>query len=192
MSQFTQLSSSITVSKYRELEANNDRKAIGRFLIERFDERYFLPIENSSKKHGFTILAVACLVIETLESFYQGKIDTKKESKRIFLDFLIRDTPLKVLANGGDWFYTDIRCGILHQSESRGGWRVLRKGPLLDFQARTINATRMLRILRAEVKNYAQKLQTDDQLWENFCKKMNGVCLNCQIPPRKINNGKFL
>lgn len=175
----TKLSSSTTVAQYRKLEATGDRKAAGRFIVERFDERYFRPIEDSSAKHGFAVLAVACLVIETLESFYQGRPDTKNASTQMFRDFLARDTPLKVLAGRNDWFYKDIRCGLLHQSESRGGWRILRSGPLLDVQARALNATAILRTLKKEVGEYAEKIQTEELLWKNFCKKMDAVCANC-------------
>ena len=182
MSESTKLSSSTTVAQYRKLEAAGDRKAIGQFVVERFDERYFRPIEDSSSKHGFVVLAVACLVIETLESFYQGRLDTKNASTQMFRDFLARDTPLRILAGESDWFYKDIRCGILHQSESRGGWRVLRKGPLLDAEAKTLNATAILRALRSEVRKYAKRVQTDEQVWKNFCKKMGSVCATCMAP----------
>lgn len=182
MSKRTKLSFSTTVAQYEKLEAADDRKAIGQFFIERFDERYFRPVENSSSKHGFAVLAIACLVIETLESFYQGLTDTKHASNQIFRTFLARDTPLKVLAGGNDWFYKDIRCGILHQGESRGGWRILRRGPLLDIQAKTLNATVILRALRSEIRNYAKRIQTDEQLWKKFRKKMSGVCSNCITP----------
>lgn len=183
VSDSTKLSSSTTVAYYKKLEAANDRKAVGQFFVERFDERYFRPIEDSSSKHGFAVLAVACLAIETLESFYQGRPNTKNASTQMFRDFLVRDTALKILAGGNDWFYKDIRCGILHQSESLGGWRVLRSGPLLDAQAKTLNATAILRALRREVRQYAQKIQTDEQLWKNFCKKMGAVCANCYGAP---------
>lgn len=176
----TRLSSTTTVARYKKLEAANDRQALSRFIVERFDERYFQPIENSQSKHGFAILAVACLVIETLESFYQGRADTKKSSAQMFRDFLARDTELKVLAGGNDWFYKNIRCGILHQSESRGGWRVLRKGPLLDEPNKSVNATAVLRALRRAVLQYAIEIQDDEALWQNFRKKMGAVCLNCQ------------
>lgn len=124
-------------------------------------------------------MAVSCLLIETLESFYQGLPDTNKRSAQMFRDFLARDTPLKVLGGGEDWFYKDIRCGILHQSESRGGWRILRSGPLLDVQSKTINATAVLRQLRESVHRYAEKIKTDEHLWNNFLKKMDAICHNC-------------
>ncbi len=158
MSDLTKLSSSTTVTRYKKLEAANDRAAISQFLVERFDERYFQPVENSTSKHGFTVLAIACLVIESLEAFYQGRPDTRNVSTQMFRDFFANhDTPLKVLAGGNDWFYKDIRCGILHQSESRGGWRILRRGPILDAQAKAINAAAILRALRDAVREYAQE-----------------------------------
>lgn len=176
----TKLSSRMTVGRYRELEFLGDRRALGNFIVERFIERYFRPIEGSTNKHGFSLLAIGCLVIETLESFYQGRADTRRISKRMFHDFFGRDTPLKVFGGGDDWFYRDIRCGILHQGETRGGWRVLRNGRLLDSSAKTINATQFLRELRKTLAAYAGLLETDDVCWSQFKKKMNAVCSNCE------------
>jgi hypothetical protein len=177
------LSSTITVRRYLEMEQAEDRAAIARFVVNRFDERYFVPMENDRrKKHGFALLAVACLVIETLESFYQGRADTHKVSGQMFAAFFARDTPLKVFGGGGAWFYKDVRCGILHQGEARRGWRILRQGPLLDSNARSINATRFLRELRQVVVNYAAQLVTDDECWKHFKTKMKAVCKNCDAP----------
>lgn len=177
----TKLSSTVTVARYRELEQSDDRQALAQFVRDRFNERYFRPIESSpvADKHGFTIMAVCCLVIETLESFYQGKGDTKRHSKEMFSSFFERDTPLKVFGEGGDWFYKDIRCGILHQSEARGGWRILRNGPLLNMPTKRINATQFIRELSKAVDTYANQIQDDDALWKEFKKKMKAVCDNC-------------
>lgn len=187
MGNATKLSSSVSVAKYKELEAADDRAALGSFVIERFDERYFKPVDDSPSKHGFASLAVSCLVIEALESFYQGLGSTKDQSTQMFTDFLARKTPLKVLGGNDpdaargtkNWFYKDIRCGILHQAEARGGWLVMRKGPLLDPQKRVINATAVLRALRQEVKQYAKSIETDDDLWKKFKVKMSAVLANC-------------
>lgn len=178
MSDLTKLSSSTTVARYRELEASNSREEIGKFLIERFDERYFRPIEDSPSRHGFAALAISCLVIETLESFYQGRPDTRNASAQMFREFFGRDTPLKPLGEG-DWFYRDIRCGILHQSESRGGWKVRQKGKLVDSKEKAINASAILRSLKRAVAQYAENIRTDDELWKNLKKKMHAVCSNC-------------
>lgn len=176
----TKLSSSMTVSRYRELVKAGDRGTLGCFIIERFDERYFHPVMDSKSKHGFTIMAIACLVIETLESFYQGRADTKGESKKMFREFFCRNSSLGVFGQNSDWFFTDIRCGILHQAETHSGWKIMRKGPLLDSQNKTINATAFLNQLRTAVKQYATELQANETLWKNFCKKVDAICTNCQ------------
>jgi hypothetical protein len=175
----TRLSSSITVAKYRALEKANDREALAYFIRERFEERYFRPVEDSCSKSGFASLAVSCLVVETLESFYQGLPDTRYKSAKMFCAFLSRDTPLKVFAGDDNWFFEDIRCGILHQGEVRNGWRVLRKGPLIDTDRRTINATQFIRALRKTVEMYAEAIIVDDDLWRNFQRKMKAICDNC-------------
>jgi hypothetical protein len=176
----TQLSSSLTVAQYRSLEQANDREALGRFIQERFDERYFNPIINSSTKHGFAMLAIGCLVIESLESFYQGKGDTKGQSQEMFRSFFVRNTPFKVFARDDGWFFKNIRCGILHQAETRGGWKIFRKGPLCDVNKKTINATRFLQELRRVVAGYAKQIESDDNCWQCFKNKMDFVCSNCE------------
>lgn len=176
----TKLSSSITVDRYLALEQAEHKGALGKFIKERFEERYFKPIEDSPSKHGFTILAVACLVIETLESFYQGRADTHHISKKMFNDFFERDTPLKVFGGASNWFFNDIRCGILHQGEVRNGWRIWRKGPLLDTNEKTINATLFLREIKRAVATYGDQLTFDDECWRQFKKKMKAVRENCE------------
>lgn len=173
------LSSSVTVKRYRALEKRGDRRTIGHFVVERFDERFFLPVDRSTRKHGFASMAMACLAIETLESFYQGLASTRGRSSRMFKDFFARDTALKQFGCGGDWFYRDIRCGLLHQGEARGGWRIHRRGPMLDKNARTVNATLFIRALRRAVVSYGAQLENDDNLWKLFRRKMDAVCANC-------------
>ncbi|MBI1887664.1 MAG: hypothetical protein HYS19_04735 [Nitrosomonadales bacterium] len=175
----TRLSSSVTVAQYLILEQAGNREALGRFIQERFNERYLRPVEASQEKHGFTMLAIGCLAIETLESFYQGKANTKGESEKMFNGFFSRDTPFKVFAGNNGWFYKNIRCGILHQAETRGGWRVLRTGPLLDASQKTINAARFCQELRKAVAYYAKQIESDDSCWQNFQKKMRAICDNC-------------
>ena len=177
----TKLSFTVTVARYRELAENDDRQQLAQFVRDRFNERYFRPIESTpvKNKHGFTIMAVCCLVIETLESFHQGMADTKGKSKEMFDAFFKHDTPLKVFSGGKDWFYKNVRCGILHQGEARGGWRILRSGPLLDEPAKRINANKFIRELRKAVNAYANLIQYDDASWALFKKKMKVVCDNC-------------
>src|SRR5262249_16045453 len=70
------LSSSVTVTKYQTMESAKDRDGLASFIQERLLERYVLPLSSSSHKHGFSMMAASCLLIETLESFYRGWEDT--------------------------------------------------------------------------------------------------------------------
>lgn len=183
----TQLSNSVTVGKYKQWVQQADegseeaRRTIVDFIIGRFDERYFNPVMNSCSKHGFTMMAVGCLVIETLEAFYQGLGDTTKrgECERMFKDFFGHVAGFSCFADSSVGLYKKIRCGILHQAEARGGWRIRRDGPLLDVANRTINAEIFILEWKKAVAEYASQLLTDAQLWSNFKKKMEQVCENC-------------
>lgn len=176
------LSESVTVSQYRELERAGDREALGRFVRERFEERYFRPALESNSRNGFCLMAIGCLVLETLESYYQGLPDTRRQSRRVFRDFFGRPTALSVFGEGGDWFFEDIRCGILHQAESRRGWRIKQTGNLIDRSVRTINALEFLLELRRAVQAYADQIQRDEASWGLFKSKMAAVCRNCEAP----------
>lgn len=149
----TKLSTSVTVDKYKQFEEQENKQAIAAFIVERFDERYFNPVMNSPSKHGFTMMAVGCLVIEALESFYQGWhfSNDKKPFKKFFERQNSQGRPLGVFANHEIKFHDNIRNGILHQAETKGGWKVRRAGLLLDLNARSINADCFIRELRKTV-----------------------------------------
>ncbi len=144
------LSSSIRRSHYYTLEASRDRDAIAEFFVERFFERYVIPIESTPRtaKHGFTIMAVSCLLIETLESFWCGWPTTERQSKLAFCQFFSRTRRFHALLGRVPDFYKHVRCGILHQAETTGGWTVLRMGDLFAPSGPTLNATKFHRELQ--------------------------------------------
>lgn len=186
----TKLARSVTVARYRELEAAGDRAALGRFIKQRFQERYFEPTVDAPSRHGFTLMAIACLTIEALESFYQGKSESRTRTRdggsgAMFESFFRRPTGLEAFGGDRNWFYKQIRCGILHQAETVGGWRIRRDCKLLDKQQRLINGKQFVLILQAAVGDYASQLERTndgDALWKNFRKKMDAVCSNCEAP----------
>lgn len=179
----TKLTNTVTVAQYQALEAADDRAACGRFVIQRFHERYFEPTVDAPTRHGFTLMAIGCLVIEALECFYEGKAHSKDGSAKMFEAFFQRPTGLEAFGRGvKDWFFKDIRCAVLHQAETVGGWRLRRTGKLLDTEERAINAKRFVWQLQCAVADYANRLETDDALWRNFKKKMKAVCANCEVP----------
>ena len=100
----TKLSSTVTVAKYRQLEAEKDRTKIADFILQRFTERYIRPLHgDSTRKNGFCTMAVSCLMIEALESFWNGWPDTTRKSQEAFRSFFKRcseqNSPLGVFAD---------------------------------------------------------------------------------------------
>lgn len=176
------LSKSVSVQRYRELERRRNKQALSEFVKNRFSERYIAPLDvHRDKKSGFTIMAVACLMIETLESFYRGWPRTDGRSELAFCSFFSRWPQFAALRQHSNGFYKHVRCGVLHQAETTGGWRIWRRGPLFDERTTTINATIFLRALEAVLDAYAMKLRTEpweSDTWKCFRKKMTAICAN--------------
>jgi hypothetical protein len=105
------------------MEAAGDRVALGKFIVERFHERYFRPTTSVEMPHGFTLMAIACLVIEARECFHRGKKDSKGESGTIFESFFKRPTGLEAFGGRKNWFYNQI---LRHPPPSRDGRRLAR------------------------------------------------------------------
>lgn len=176
------LSSTISVARYRELELARKRKAIADFVEQRFRERYISPA-SCEGAHGFSIMANCCLMIEALESFYQGWEDTELRSEQAFEHFFKREPRFQVFQPLCSDFCYNVRCGILHQGELRGGWRVETSGPLLNEGKLTINAVEFLRRLGMYLAAYAEMLcnqgwETDE--WVKFRRKMDHVIEHCK------------
>lgn len=181
--------------KYSIADYNNDCnqgnvKKLAEFIYGRFNERYIKPFENINQqyKNGFSIMAIACLMIETLENFWQGSDETPRgEGTAFFESFFSRciqaDNELSIF-KGLD-FYRDIRCGILHQGETKGGWKISRNGSLLNIETQTINATKFLSSLKKYLMWYQIELKNSyfntDQIWINFREKMKYIKKNCLV-----------
>lgn len=177
------LSSGCTVGRYRALEQNQDRAGIAMFIEGRFVERYITPIVTSSKRNGFSTVAVCCLMIEALESFWRGWPNTVGKSELSFCSFFQRTPALAVFHGYGQEFYKHVRCGILHQAETTGGWRIQKTGRLFDASNKTIGSDQFLTVLQKAISTYAKELRLrdwNDNVWVSFRKKMNSVCANCQ------------
>jgi len=172
------LSEQVSVARYRKFVEDQDRAALAAFIRDRFRERYLRPI-TSRGKHGFTMMSVACLMIETLEAFSQGWPNTRDKSFKAFKAFFNRHNSFADFRPIARRFWEDIRCGLLHQGEARGGWRIRRVGPLIDTASRILNATRFVNALAGTLEDYAKSLETEPwaaPVWTKFLRKMDAVC----------------
>lgn len=183
----TELSRGFTVARYKKAisQIPPDRDAIATMICNRFTERYIAPVSIQGT-HGFTIMAVSCLMIEALETFRQGWKNSERQSKAAFCYFFDASEPFKDFRGYVQIFYTHIRCGILHQAETTGGWRIRRdKSPLIDVNNLTINAELFLNVLKLVLDDYCDMLKAADwesTEWRNARNKLGEIVKNCRIP----------
>ncbi|MGV8162429.1 MAG: hypothetical protein ACP5N2_03815 [Candidatus Nanoarchaeia archaeon] len=178
----------LTTLDYKQFIEREDKKSIANLVYFRFYDRYIKPFQYPSKdyrsnyKHGFAIIASCCLMIEALESFYQGLEHTRRkgEGERVFKDFFIRYKHIFLI--DGVFFYKYVRCGILHQAETINGIRIIRSGETYNAKSKTINATLFLTKMERALKLYKADLEKsawESEIWINLRKKMKFTIDHC-------------
>ena len=199
-----EIAKGITITTYSDWLNNEDKVKIANMIYQRFYERYIKPFSYYSEdytkdyKNGFIMMGSACLMIETYMSFRKGIEDTKKIGREIFCEFFNSELEFESLKDerkneNGHFlkdaipskFYSNIRCGILHQGETKEGWKITRKNDakLFDKETLTINATLFMENLRFVIEKYKNELlqlEWDSDLWINTRDKMNYIITNCQ------------
>jgi hypothetical protein len=185
-----ELSPGFSVADCRRALANADRLTLVEAVRTRFRVRYINALSiDRGLKSGFAMMALACLMIEALESFRRGWGNTKSKSREAFRSFFSTQPAFKDFVHYTDEFYTCVRCGILHQAETRGGWRVLRRGPLLNTSDRTVNATAFLGHLEAALDAFCDDLilkDWDAEEWKRARTKLAALCETATRLPRSI------
>ena len=181
------LASGFTVADYESAKAQ-DRDKVADALRRRFVERYIDPVTPHKNKqmHGFTMMAVSCLMIEAFEAFAQGWKDSKGKSERAFCLFFASNNQFVGFRGYSAPFYKNVRCGILHQAETTGGWKITRRSNARLFDPSplpTVNATLFLQQLRVVIDGFCNRLKTVDwnssEEWRNVHTKMKELCKNC-------------
>lgn len=179
----------VTVGQLKSWIAQNDeasKKSIIDFIYHRLNHRYIKPLMHIPEKYksGFLMMASACLMIETLQSFYSGKMSTKGASAKAFEAFFERGKNFfPGLAAESINFFVHIRCGILHQAETTGGYRIWRVGSLFNKKEKIINANEFVKALERCLDHYISNLRASESnspLWKNAVKKVGFICDNCQ------------
>ena len=142
-------------------------------------------------------MASMSLLIETIQSFKQGYVETSEISKEVFNSFW-DDGKVKKAFNINNaqkhefiiskktGFYKNIRCGILHQGETTGGWIINTNNgqEAIDFQRRNINATLFLKKMKSILEDYKEELKDENKLqtslWNNCLLKLHAIIKNCE------------
>lgn len=178
----TRITSTISVKKYREIKDKRDSVRIAELLHERFSERYIEPFKNNPAKHGFILMASSCLMIESLYCFQEGRKRTGEAGGVAFEKFFSNSQFLKVFSSIGNEFYKNVRCGILHQGETYGGWKILRRGELFNKKTKTINATKFINALEKELLSFTNILgetRFHRRPMSGVIRKLDHICENC-------------
>lgn len=160
-----------------------EKRLIGRF-IEPADKLIQFESDKNAidKKYGFAVLALDCLLLETIQSFYEGITDSSGKSKFLFVQFLQNRKNFKEYFNAENdavRFYKDFRCGILHQGQTSGDAKVWSVGDLIwktnDFV--TVNRLLFHEKMKTELEEYINILRTknDTTLLDNFKIKMDFI-----------------
>jgi hypothetical protein len=79
--ELTKLASDFTVRDYKAARDAEDRKKIADGIRRRFTERYIAPVSGGPTKHGFTMMAISCLMIEAFVSLRKGWKDSNGKSE---------------------------------------------------------------------------------------------------------------
>lgn len=184
------IETNITIEQYLDFVKDKDQVKIANFILQRLHSRYLKPFfyENSEFigqfKNGFSIMANCCLLIETLQSFKNGWADSDRKSEQAFKQFLTTESNFSPFKNKAKQFYVNVRCGILHQGETTGGWTINRKGTnMFDETALTVDSVTFLKELETSLEKYSNDLKLanwDSELWDNFRTKMRKIISNCE------------
>lgn len=143
---------------------------------------------------GFAIMALCSLLIESLQCYRYGlpttyeaeyrnslnamnpagiyRIDPAehKSGKQAFEDFFSRDLHKTLFPDvDGKVFYSAIRNGLLHQAQTKQGWRIRADQPVVwSATDKIVDRTRFAKALKQAFENYVEELRAaawDDEPW---------------------------
>lgn len=168
-------------------------KAIGIFegrIRGRFTNAIDVLVADDEKKSawdrrwGFTILAIDCLLVETLQAFREGRTDTDGVSRALSVRFLTTQPAFKPFFPTEDIasrFYYEFRCGLAHNGQVFGNGRIWSIGRLLSVNPATrqiiVNRTAFHKSLIQEIDSYVEELkdQKNAVLRQKFRDKMDFI-----------------
>lgn len=207
------ISSSYTNDTWTNLDLTDNNSADWEIAIkifkDRFETRFFKPLDALLKHEdkqiklysGFTVLAIDCLLIETFNQFYHGideSVNKFSSNCKTFKDFFQRsdffkddfDTDEKISI-----FYKHIRCGLLHQGETKEYSKInLKKLELISViknngeSSIEINRGKFHKKVTDYFDDYIEKLKDKNQtvLRENFKIKMDLITRKTKPKSKKL------
>lgn len=177
-----------TTKHWEALNQNSseDWPTAAKIVKDRLDGRFLCYARNSldSRHSGFFVLAVDCLLLETLQQFRLGVLDGRSRSRELVTGFLEgRHFQPDFDAESRTAFFYDIRCGLFHQAEARKMWLVRRDqeqmlGRYPNGEGYVIDVQRFHSALEQSFDDYLSELcdPESDGLRNNLWLKMEQIC----------------
>jgi hypothetical protein len=208
----TELASDFTVARYNELRPQLTgatqgseawREVIGA-MHRRIQERFLTPIQELARfddqdtlpyRPGFAILALDCLLIDTIQSFREGRVSTGDVSPaHSFKTFLNAPRFSEFTGNDRGEFFHHVRNAILHNGETRKDWkiridteRMLERNP--TTKTRIINRQRFHAAVEQEFKDFVALLEAGNaHAREQFLRRMDAMA---GLPVAPLRNCYF-
>ena len=199
MNSDTEIASAFTVGRYKEIRSALDpgtpdaaewSEVLSAFR-RRILERFLWPISELSihdkedvlpTRPGFAILALDCLLIDTIQSFREGRVSTGEISPAasfktflktpLFSDFKSRDR---------EDFFKYVRNALLHNGETREEWKIRIDPPSLLVKdkstgTRTINRRKFHIGVVREFRLLCSNLKLSLEARRLFLRRMDALC----------------
>ena len=149
---------------------------------DRIKGRFLDQIESLSSdygKNGFAIMALECLLVETFAQFRKGLPDTDNCSKEEYAKFLFEVLHCCASITVARKFYSYIRCGILHQAQTKPNSGLAKQGTRpISYSSGflLVSVPAFIAMMNDYFESYCADLYYDPILRSNFVTKMNYIC----------------
>lgn len=153
---------------------------------DRLDGRFLRYASNClrSPYSGFVVLSIDSLLLEAMQQFREGVTNGRGRSKEMVTRFLEGKRFQPAFdEEARSAYYSDIRCGLLHQAEAKRMWLIRRDedkmlAPSPNGQGYVIDVQLFHKAVRASLYDYLRELRhpRNAKLRENLWKKMDHIC----------------
>jgi hypothetical protein len=201
MDKETEIASGFKVGRYEQIRAALDIKdartsewqEVLSAFQRRIRERFLWPIRELARhdkrerderptRAGFSILALDCLLIDTIQSFREGRISTGEISPAAsFKSFLNTPRFLDFNSKDREEFFQYVRNALLHNGETRKDWKIQISSDGLLFKdkntkTRTINRRLFHCGVLREFRILCRELESSTKVRQGFLRRMDALC----------------
>lgn len=206
-----------------DCSSNENWESAFAFFQQRITTRYLIPIKailvlKLNTGEGFSVVNLQCSLIETIECFYNGWLYRKEKTEKklngfydrtisgapkkefgnqdIFINFFRERSPFKELKKiDGEDFYINIRCGLLHETQTKNGWVINEdKTHHLIYdevgENKIIYRSNFQKALEKIIDDYKNLIinggETNKIYRENFVAKFDHICLTSITNNRSV------